>query len=96
MAGETKRKVSWFSVGLFLLTLFFSTRLIAQEYRLYQVRAEAKAVSHRIEELKQQQAMLTQEKQRLNDPVYLEQLAREKLNLVRQGEVPCVVVADRR
>ncbi len=95
MAGETKRKISWFSVAMVLLTFFFSARFIAQEYRIYQVRAEAKAVARHIDELQQQQAMLVQEKQRLNDPAYLEQMAREKLNLVRPGEVPCVLVADR-
>ncbi len=95
MAGESKRKISWFSVALVLLTLFFSSQFVAQEYRIYQVRAEAKAVTRHIDELQQQQAMLVQEKQRLNDPGYLEQVAREKLNLVRPGEVPCVVVADR-
>lgn len=95
MTVGTQRKISWFSVLLLLLTLFFSGRVIAQEYRLYQVRAETKIVSRHIEELQQQQAALQQEKQQLNDPVYLEQLAREKLNLVRSGEVPCVVVAER-
>lgn len=95
MGARTQRKISWFSVLLLLLTLFFSGRVIAQEYRLYQVRAETKVVSRHIEELQQQQVALQQEKQQLNDPVYLEQLAREKLNLVRPGEVPCVVVAER-
>ena len=95
MAARTQRKISWFSVMLLLLTLFFSVRVVAQEYRLYQVQAETRIVSRHIEELQQQQAALQQEKQQLNDPVYLEQLAREKLNLVRQGEVPCVVVAER-
>lgn len=95
MGARTQRKISWFSVLLLLLTLFFSGRVIAQEYRLYQVRAETKVVSRHIEELQQQQAALQQEKQQLNNPVYLEQLAREKLNLVRPGEVPCVVVAER-
>ncbi len=95
MVNRTRRKISWFSVLLLLLTLFFSGRVIAQEYRLYQVRAETKIVSRHIEALQQEQAALQQEKQQLNDPVYLEQLAREKLNLVRPGEVPCVVVAER-
>ena len=95
MVNRTQRKISWFSVLLLLLTIFFSVRVIAQEYRLYQVRTETKVVSRHIEELQQQQAALQQEKQQLNDPVYLEQLAREKLNLVRPGEVPCVVVAER-
>lgn len=95
MAARTQRKISWFSVLLLLLTIFFSVRVIAQEYRLYQVQSETKIVSHHIEELQQQQAALQQEKQQLNDPVYLEQVAREKLNLVRPGEVPCVVVAER-
>lgn len=95
MAARTQRKISWFSVLLLLLTIFFSVRVIAQEYRLYQVQSETKIVSRHIEELQQQQAALQQEKQQLNDPVYLEQVAREKLNLVRPGEVPCVVVAER-
>lgn len=95
MRGGTKQKTSWFSVLLLLLMLFFSTRVIAQEYRLYQVRQETQTVARHIEELKAQQVALEMEKQQLNNPVYLEQMAREKLNLVRAGEVPCVVVQER-
>ena len=95
MVNRTRRKISWFSVLLLLLTLFFSGRVIAQEYRLYQVQAETKVVLRHIEALELRQTALQEEKQQLNDPAYLEQLAREKLNLVRPGEVPCVVVAER-
>ena len=95
MRSRTKQKASWFSALLLLLMLFFSTRVIAQEYRLYQVRQETQTVARHIEELQAQQAALETEKQQLNNPVYLEQMAREKLNLVRAGEVPCVVVQER-
>ena len=95
MRSRTKQKTSWFSALLLLLMLFFSTRVIAQEYRLYQVRQETQTVARHIAELQAQQAALETEKQQLNNPVYLEQMAREKLNLVRAGEVPCVVVQER-
>ena len=90
MRSRTKQKASWFSALLLLLMLFFSTRVIAQEYRLYQVRQETQTSP-----LSTRAAALETEKQQLNNPVYLEQMAREKLNLVRAGEVPCVVVQER-
>lgn len=95
MRSRTRQRTSWFSVLLLLLMVFFSTRVIAQEYRLYQVRQETQTVARHIAELQAQQAALETEKQQLNNPVYLEQMAREKLNLVRAGEVPCVVVQER-
>jgi cell division protein FtsL len=42
--------------------------------------------------LEQQNAQLQRKVERLHDPAYLEQIARECLGMVRPGEIPFVVV----
>ena len=52
------------------------------------VKARNVEYEKRLKELEVQRAQLLQEKERLeNDPVYLEKVAREKLGLIKQGEV---------
>ena len=56
--------------------------------QMQNVKAKSLEYERRIQELELQHAQLLKEKERLeNDPVYLEKIAREKLGLIKQGEV---------
>ncbi|MBP9854596.1 MAG: septum formation initiator family protein [Candidatus Omnitrophica bacterium] len=72
-----------FAVAFFILLLFLPTfsqkQLLQEKNRQY---------LKEIYELKRQNAELTEERRKLeDDPVYLEKVAREKMGLVRDGEV---------
>lgn len=64
-------------------------------YTFYNVQSQLSAIEHeatatqrRIEEARQQNALLLQEKERLESRPHIEKIAREELGLVRPGETP--------
>lgn len=60
-------------------------QFFAQRERLLEVQSAQQAQEQRVAELEAQ-------KQRLEDPAYIERLARERLRYVRPGEVPFIVL----
>lgn len=82
-------------VGLIALAvgsyLFFK-----QEYEIYQIRQAQAAAEQRIEALRKEQQALEEEKKRLDDPRYIEKLARENYNMVGKNEVPLFIVEDKK
>lgn len=72
-----------FAVAVVILAMFlptFSQKQMLQEKNRQYLRE--------IYELKRQNAELTEEKRKLeDDPVYLEKVAREKMGIVKDGEV---------
>lgn len=74
-----------------LIILFVTVALFSSAYQLYELRKE---VNQSIAQLNQEKAALLQEQKsledeilQLNTPSYIEQLAREQLGLVREGEI---------
>ena len=61
-------------------------QFFAQRERLVEAQARQRAQAQRV-------ADLEAAKERLQDPAYVERLARERLRLVRPGEVPFIVIA---
>ncbi|HWL35498.1 MAG TPA: septum formation initiator family protein [Frankiaceae bacterium] len=58
---------------------------VAQRGKVAQLRAKQQQAQARVDALEAQ-------KQRLQDPAYVEQLARERLHFVRPGEVPYILL----
>ncbi len=58
----------------------------------YEMRQEARAIQHRIEQLKQENRQLGQELDYLHSDQYVEKVAREQLGLVRPGDVAVTIV----
>ena len=85
-----KKKVVAFSVGaLILLSLIF----IPGYSKIKHLARQNKELEWQIEEIKQANRRLKLEHQMLrNDPIYLEKVAREKLGVVREGEIVYQVV----
>jgi len=85
------RKSFWFfGVALFLLIIFLPGYTKLQELRDRSLDLESK-----IKRLNVENALLQQELKKLeNDPVYQEKIAREKMGVVRKGEVPIKIIPE--
>ena len=86
----------WILVAL--VVIFLVQVFVFQDeglYRLYQLKQEIKASNERIEALKSENARLEAERQRLlDDPEYLERVAREKYRMAKPGEKVYRVVIE--
>ena len=93
---RNKRKFNYFSLLVILVIGFGMYIFLKQEYEIHQVREAKAAAEQRIETLKQEQKDLEDEKKRLDDPKYIEKLARENYNMVGKDEVPLFIVDDKK
>ena len=67
-----------------------------QEYSIYQIKQEQAATQQRIAALQKQKTELEAERKRLDDPRYIEKLAREDYNMVGKDEVPLFIVDEKK
>ena len=93
-----KRKSSgkWFTYALLAVVFICIAIVVRQEYKIYQLKQEKAATEERINALKAKQAQLEEERKRLDDPKYLEKLAREDYNMVGKNEVPLFIVDEKK
>ncbi len=77
-----KNAIWLFSFAFVILILFLPSYT-----RLQDLRQKNATYEKQIEALKKKNIELTEEKRRLQDPVYLEKVAREKMGLIREGEI---------
>lgn len=90
---DEKRKafrISWFAVILILIIIYTLYMLLTQAVRLHAIEAEHDAVTQKIEEETAIQQKLQAECEQLTDRAYIEQVARDELGLVKEGEVPFI------
>lgn len=88
MTKVRKYKIKWFRLILLLFAGYFLYMLVGQQSQLSAIEYETQAASQRLEQAQQQNANLIDERDRLNDPAYIEKLAREELGLAKPGETP--------
>jgi cell division protein FtsB len=83
------RKGFWlFGIAVFLLIIFLPGYTKLQELRERNQDLESK-----IKRLNIENALLNQELKKIeNDPVYQEKIVREKLGVVRKGEIPVKII----
>lgn len=79
-----------------LLVIAGVCTIAKQEYGIYQLKQEQQATQQRIEALQKQKAELEAERKRLDDPKYIEKLAREDYNMVGKNEVPLFIVEEKK
>ena len=92
-AGKGKKSMHvLFKVFLAVLFAFCAATFIRQEIGIYQIKQEQAATQKRLDALKAQKAALEDERKRLDDPKYIEKLARDDYNMVGPNEVPLFVV----
>ena len=78
------KNASW----LFVIAVIIFLLFLPSFTQMQNVKTKNLEYAKRIKDLEAQQTRLLEEKERLeNDPVYLEKVAREKLGLIKQGEV---------
>ena len=86
------KKAFWlFGISVFLLIIFLPGYTKLQELRDKNRDLEAK-----IKRLNIENSLLQQELKRIeSDPVYQEKIAREKMGIVRKGEIPIKIVPEK-
>jgi cell division protein FtsB len=87
------RKAFWlFGIAVFLLVLF-----LPGYTKLQVLRDKNRGLESEIKKLNIENALLQQELNRVvNDPQYQERIAREKMGVVRKGEIPIKIVPERK
>lgn len=73
-----------FIIGSSLFLLFWG---IKSYLKVNQAKNEVKKMEQKLEELKSENEELKEEEKNLQNPFYIEKLAREKLGLAKKGEV---------
>jgi cell division protein FtsB len=88
MLGVFKKGFWLFGVATFLLVVF-----LPGYTKLQDLRDRNRDLEDKIRRLHIENALLEQELTHIdNDPMYQEKIAREKMGLVRKGEVPVKIV----
>ena len=96
MQKRKKRGNKVFTYIFGIVVLICLGIVVQQEYKIYQLKQEKAATEARIEALNEKQAKLEAERKKLDDPKYLEKLAREDYNMVGKNEVPLFIVDDKK
>jgi cell division protein FtsB len=87
------RKAFWlFGITVFLLIIFLPGYSKIQE-----LRDRNRDLETKIKRLTIENSLLQQELKRIDsDPVYQEKIAREKLGIVRKGEIPIKIIPGKK
>ena len=96
MSRRRRRKSNGFKLFMLVVLGICLFALGRQEYRIYQITQEQAATQQRIDALKKKKAELEDERKRLDDPRYIEKLAREDYNMVGKNEVPLFIVDEQK
>ncbi len=94
MSRRRKRMPKGIKLFIFFLVAACLGIVFKQEYRIYQIKQEKSATQQRIDQLKKQKAQLETERKNLDDPHYIEKLARENYNMVGKNEVPLFIIEE--
>lgn len=93
-----KRKKNGNKIFTYIFAAVVLTCLVIiakQEYKIYQLKQEKAATQERIDQLHADKLRLEEERKKLDDPKYLEKLAREDYNMVGKNEVPLFIVDEK-
>ena len=96
MQKRKRRSHNWFAYILGIVVLICLGIIAQQEYKIYQLKQEKAATEARIDALTEKHANLEAERKKLDDPKYLEKLAREDYNMVGKNEVPLFIVDEKK
>ena len=96
MQKRKKRGNKVFTYIFGIVVLICLGIVVQQEYKIYQLKQEKAATEARIEALNEKHAKLEAERKKLDDPKYLEKLAREDYNMVGKNEVPLFIVDEKK
>ena len=85
------------AVSLFIITVIVVIVFLPSYTKMQELKQKNKEFLQRIQYLEVRNKQLEQERQFLqNNPEYLEKVAREKMGLIRQGEMVYKIVPDKK
>ena len=86
-----KKSFSVFGIVIFLLIIF-----LPGYTKLQELKDRNKDLEMKIKYLNVENALLQQEIKRIeSDPIYQEKIAREKMGVVRKGEIPIKIIPEK-
>jgi cell division protein FtsB len=92
MLSVFKRGVWIFAVVIFLLIIF-----LPGYSKLQELRDKNRDLQNKIKNLQIENVLLQEELKRIEvDPVYQEKIAREKMGVVRKGEIPIKIIPGKK
>jgi cell division protein DivIC len=80
----------WFIFVMLLVFVGFSYTLFEQQRQMVTIDQDYAAAAQRLAQAQVVNDALRQEKMDLNDPAYIERIAREELGLAMPGEMPYI------
>lgn len=86
----SKLMKNWFWVTVGMIALYTCGAVYEQSTQLAMIDEERAVVMRKIEEEKATQKRLREECEKLKEPAYIEQVAREELGFVKEGEIPYI------
>ena len=92
---KRSKKPGIFIVIIGIIIALFFIRLVKQGYSVFQTYRETSKTEERVQALEKEQKDLTEEKENLGDIKYIEKIAREEHNMVRQGEIPLFIIDEK-
>lgn len=85
-----KYRINWLNAIVVAFAAYFLYLVIGQQVELFIARQSAEVARAQLEQARQVNRALREEKARLSNLQYIEKLAREELGLVKPGEVPYI------
>lgn len=89
-AAKKSAGAYWFPIAAVLIIGYMLIMVVSQSITIYTANSEHEEVLKRIEEEKAVQQRLHEECEQLQDRGHIEQIAREELGLVKEGEIPFI------
>ena len=85
-----RRQINWFVIIMIIMFLLAAFKLGEQAITYRDLSQERIKAEERLKSAQEENERLNQEKEQLNDPEYIEKLAREELGMTKNGEIPYV------
>jgi len=89
---KNRKSVKMKNIVIILLAVYLAYTLTTQYITIRKVRAEEAAIRAQIEEIKKENERLKEELDMLQSDEYIERIARERLGLIKSGEIMFVDV----
>lgn len=87
-----RKAFGFFGIIVFLLIIF-----LPGYTKLQELRDKNRDLEMKIKQLRIENSLLEQELKRAeNDPIYQEKMVREKMGVVRRGEIPLKIVPEKK
>ncbi|MBE6099101.1 MAG: cell division protein FtsL [Anaerovibrio sp.] len=85
-----RRQINWFAIIMIILFLLAAFKLGEQAITYRDLSQDRIKAEERLKAAQEENEKLMNEKAQLDDPEYVEKLAREQLGMTKQGEIPYV------